>query len=551
MNVDSKKTIVHNHKDTHRYGLLSMLALIIGTVIGSGIYVVNGQLYKDSNGSTGISMISWILVSLIVLFMLVSFIEISSITSRKHEAGTVNNWSRHLWGENISKYVGIFFPLIYYPVLLTGFSLIMSTELMSNVNSFDKIDSKHETWMYFLYVSIIAFIILNLIFMMNMFTSKPGKNFQEIGTIIKLIPLFMIVIVGFIAIVGWINAPPANEVFNTDQTLGDDNVFKLILILSPTVMFSYDGFLFAASLQNEAKKKSTFKTAAITGVVFIILIYLLMSFFSFAYGGDINGDGLNNDYSVNGAFHNLFPNVGNWFFTLISVIIVISVITGISGNTITQGRMIADISVENQIADKNGNLIARNKAFVPQKSVQLGWILSIIVFIIFTFLDAFSTMSYLSDGNNIFSSDVIYSANIVMSNALNNLVLIAFAFYAFVIVGGLLNRKTKRAEVDKNKLFIPSAIISSISIIVILIVFAIDIFSPNSLNSGEIGYSYNLYNYILQIIIFVSIVLAIMIVPLYLKKGVKKLKKEEKEKKQQLILAYNQQKIDPRYNFKK
>ncbi|BDV02171.1 MAG: putrescine/ornithine APC transporter [Candidatus Hepatoplasma vulgare] len=538
MNVESKKTIIDNQKNAHRYGLLSMLALIIGIVIGSGIYVVNDQLYKDSNGSTGISMIAWIVVSLIVLFMLISFIEVSSITSKKHEAGTVNNWSRHLWGENISKYVGIFFPIIYYPVLLTGFSLIMSTELMSNVNSFDSLDSKNETWMYFIYVSIIAFIVLNLIFGLNTFTSKPGKNLQEIGTFIKLIPLFLIVIVGFIAIVGLMNAPPANDVFDTTQTTGDDNVFKLILILSPTVMFSYDGFLFAASLQNEAKKKSTFKTAAITGVVFIILIYILMSFFTFAYGDPTTGD-----YSVNGAFHNLFPNVGNWFFTLISVIIVISVITGISGNTITQGRMIADVSVENQIADKNGNLIARNKAFVPQKSVQIGWILSIITFVIFTFLDAFSTMAYLKD----YSPDIIYSPNAVMSNALNDLVLIAFAFYAFIIVGGLFNRWTGRVEVDKNKLFIPSAIISSIAIVVILIVFAIDIFSPNDLNN----HAYNLYNYILQIVIFVTVIALIISVPLYLQKDVKKLTKEEKKNKRKLIIAYNRQKIDPRYKNKK
>jgi hypothetical protein len=52
--------------------------------------------------------------------------------------------------------------------------------------------------------------------------------------------------------------------------------------------------------------------------------------------------------------------------------IVVSVITGISGNSITQNRMIADLSVNNEIKDLDGNLIARNKAKVPQNSAKLS-----------------------------------------------------------------------------------------------------------------------------------------------------------------------------------
>jgi amino acid transporter len=69
--------------------------------------------------------------------------------------------------------------------------------------------------------------------------------------------------------------------------------------MAPTVMFSFDGFLFAASLQNESKKTSTYKVAAVSGVLFIILIYILLSLFVFAFGDQEGG------YIVSNALYNI------------------------------------------------------------------------------------------------------------------------------------------------------------------------------------------------------------------------------------------------------
>jgi len=45
----------------------------------------------------------------------------------------------------------------------------------------------------------------------------------------------------------------------------------------PAAMFSFDGFTHAATMQNEAKTKNTFKNALIISVVFIVGIYLISS----------------------------------------------------------------------------------------------------------------------------------------------------------------------------------------------------------------------------------------------------------------------------------
>jgi amino acid transporter len=71
--------------------------------------------------------------------------------------------------------------------------------------------------------------------------------------------------------------------------------------MAPTIMFSFDGFLFAASLQNESKKPSTYKIAAITGIVFIVFIYIVLSLFVFAFGTS----GENHDFSVVNCVFNI------------------------------------------------------------------------------------------------------------------------------------------------------------------------------------------------------------------------------------------------------
>jgi len=42
-------------------------------------------------------------------------------------------------------------------------------------------------------------------------------------------------------------------------------------------MFTFDGFLFASSMQNEAKSKKTFPVALVTGIAVISILYLMIA----------------------------------------------------------------------------------------------------------------------------------------------------------------------------------------------------------------------------------------------------------------------------------
>ena len=50
-----------------------------------------------------------------------------------------------------------------------------------------------------------------------------------------------------------------------------------MLLALPPIMFTFDGFMFASSLQNESKKKSTFPTALVSGLILISVLYLFVA----------------------------------------------------------------------------------------------------------------------------------------------------------------------------------------------------------------------------------------------------------------------------------
>ncbi len=538
----------NNTENKNQYGVLSMLAMIVGVVIGSGIYVVNNSLYGTSN-SIGLSLISWILVSFLILFMLISFIEISSITVLKKKAGTVNNWARELLGQNFAKFVGVFFPIVYFPILLSGLSMILSTELTSNFDYFSSITQEESSkiWLYFISTTIVGLLILNALFAMNILTSKPGRIFQQVGTIIKLIPLFTLIIFGFIALFGVFAGANQNKIFDFNSELNEwdknSNPFVLVLLMTPTVMFSFDGFLFAASLQNEAKKPSTYKVAAIFGIILIILVYVLMSTFAFMYG-----DPSKNDWSVSAVMVSITG--WEWIGYVFSAMIIISVATGLSGNIISQNRMVADLSVNNQIRDEEGKLIARNKAFVPQHAAFITWVMAMMAFFVCRVLDLTTFIAFSLDDTYVATegaTNISLSGFAINGWALNFLTVISYSFYTIIIFSAILNRFSKKVAVEKNRAFFPSAIISVFSIFVIVLVFGVSIFTPSNFIVNETISSYGIVTYVMQIVIAFIVVFMLIYLPLYFEKDTKKFTREKLEKKEILIKAYNEQKVDPRY----
>jgi hypothetical protein len=168
-------------------------------------------------------------------------------------------------------------------------------------------------------------VIIGGVGLTNTLTEKPGKLFQSFGTGFQLLPLALITILVIFLLAapslfggsmpdgstdiptGGINdpygaipfLPDGIEIPNTfklDSTvnggyymsesgelvaygMGQDamGVTKVLILALPPIMFTFDGFLFASSLQNESKSRKTFPIALVSGIALISILYLMIA----------------------------------------------------------------------------------------------------------------------------------------------------------------------------------------------------------------------------------------------------------------------------------
>jgi amino acid transporter len=98
------------------------MSLILGIVIGSGIYVKNKSVI-DGTGNQTDALIAWIVGTVLVLSIILSFLEIMSISKKNKKPGTLMYWSTELIGPNTGKILGIIAALLYVGMNLASFPM--------------------------------------------------------------------------------------------------------------------------------------------------------------------------------------------------------------------------------------------------------------------------------------------------------------------------------------------------------------------------------------------------------------------------------------------
>ncbi|NOQ50274.1 MAG: amino acid permease, partial [Mycoplasmataceae bacterium] len=462
-------------KTKREYGLLTMIATIIGIVIGSGIFIKNAGLIETTQSAI-LSTIGWLIGGLVVIAMLIAFIEISSITKKKNEQGTFSSWSKYLWSDKMSKYVGVYFTFLYFPLVLGEETIFAANEL---VGIFDNISL---FWMFAI-TTFLTFVILIAAFMINSFSQKPGQRIVSAGTMIKIIPLVSLVLLAVLIFFGVViqngdGAPvTTNSIFdpNANINLGlhdDESNFLQVLLILPAILFAFDGFLFANSLSTETKKPSTYKTAAIIAITIITLVYILFSLSSYMLADTtLNEDGImvSDNFGIQPIFIHIFgESLGKLIGTFIEITIFISIITATFAYSITSMWTLSDYSNINEIRDINGTLIRRNSAGVPTMAGIKMLTFALIAIVVIRGCDLINILGILwlvDDGTNIVNNN----NNVDMNSYTSDMTTIMnFSFYTLIIIGGVKNRFTKEVETEKVRgFFIFSAIAT------IIIAFAV------------------------------------------------------------------------------
>lgn len=308
-----------------RYGLLTAICMVVGIVIGSGVFFKAQTILQKTGGNMPLGILAWIIGGVIMLTCLLAF----SVMAQKFEkVNGIVDYAEACVGSKYAYYVGWFLTIIYYPCLTSVLSWLSARYTLVFITSIAPdfpllglgAAAGAETVLGPECMSLAMFYMC-CAYAVNALSPKLAGKLQVSTTIIKLIPLFLMAIVGIV--VGIANGTLANN-FNTLADVGSTSASPLFASVCATA-FAYEGWIIATSINAELKDaKKNLPRALVIGAIIIIATYIF--YYVGVAGGATNQELIDSGATV--AFINVFGNVlGN----ILNLFIAISCIGTMNG----------------------------------------------------------------------------------------------------------------------------------------------------------------------------------------------------------------------------
>lgn len=308
-----------------RYGLLTAICMVVGIVIGSGVFFKAQTILQKTGGNMPLGILAWIIGGVIMLTCLLAF----SVMAQKFEkVNGIVDYAEACVGNKYAYYVGWFLTIIYYPCLTSVLSWLSARYTLVFITSIAPdfpllglgAAAGAETVLGPECMSLAMFYMC-CAYAVNALSPKLAGKLQVSTTIIKLIPLFLMAIVGIV--VGIANGTLANN-FNTLADVGTTSTSPLFASVCATA-FAYEGWIIATSINAELKDaKKNLPRALVIGAIIIIATYIF--YYVGVAGGATNQELIDSGATV--AFINVFGNVlGN----ILNLFIAISCIGTMNG----------------------------------------------------------------------------------------------------------------------------------------------------------------------------------------------------------------------------
>lgn len=277
-----------------RYTLPVAIAMVVGTVIGSGIFFKAEAVLKGTGGNLGIGILAFIIMGIVMIISACTF----GIVAQSHEGvdGLVG-FAKASCGKTYSYYVGWFMAVVYYPSLVGVLCWLPARYFGVLIGWEDPTSGPVVT---------LAIFFMVVTYLMNALAPKLAGKFQISTTIIKLIPLLLMAIVGTIVGLsnGQINYNFANVVDPSVAPLA--GLFGGVVSLS----FAFEGWICATSIGSELKdSKRNLPKALLIGTVIVAVVYVV---YYIGLSGAIDSATLmaNAQSGAKSAFMNVFGQVG-------------------------------------------------------------------------------------------------------------------------------------------------------------------------------------------------------------------------------------------------
>lgn len=309
-----------------KYGLLTAICMVVGTVIGSGVFFKAQNVLNATGGNMPLGIAAWAITGLIMIICSAQF----AVMATKYEkVSGVVDYAEATCGKNYAYYLAWFLVNLYYPGMTSVLAWV-SARYFGAMFGWSLVSPEVMTLAGF-------FLVAN--YSLNALSPKLAGKFQISATVIKLIPIFLMAIVG--TLVGAFNGTLSYNFTHTVSEAVGGTSGGLFAAIVATV-FAYEGWIVATSINAELKNpKKNLPIALIVGALIVVIAYIL---YYIGVAGGASSEVLMKDGALV-SFSNVFGKVGG---ILLNICIVVSCLGTLNGLMVGATRGMYAIAARNE-----------------------------------------------------------------------------------------------------------------------------------------------------------------------------------------------------------
>lgn len=313
-------------KLTRKYGLLTAVCMVVGTVIGSGVFFKAQNVLAATGGNMPLGIAAWVITGLIMICCSAQF----AVMATKYEkVNGVVDYAEATCGKSYAYYLAWFLVNIYYPGMTSVLAWV-SARYFGVLFGWELAGAE---------VLALSGFFLIMSYTMNALSPKLAGKFQVSATVIKLIPIILMAVVG--TIVGFSNGTlTGNFTTVVSEAVGGTGGGLFAAVVA--TVFAYEGWIVTTSINAELKNpKKNLPLALVIGAAIVVVAYV---FYYIGVAGGATSKVLIEEGATT-AFTNIFGSVGGAF---LNICIVISCLGTLNGLMVGASRGMYAIAARNE-----------------------------------------------------------------------------------------------------------------------------------------------------------------------------------------------------------
>ena len=309
-----------------RYGLPTAVCMVVGTVIGSGVFFKAQNVLVATGGNMPLGILAWVITGFL---MVINASQFAVMALKYQKVSGVVDYAEAACGKGYAYFLAWFLLNIYYPAMTSVLAWV-SARYFGVLFGWNLVSAE---------VMVLAGFFLIASYCMNALSPKLAGKFQVSATVIKLIPIVLMAIVGTAS--GMMNGTLSSN-FSTVVTEVSGGTSAGLFAAIVATIFAYDGWIVATSINAELKNpKRNLPLALIFGSLIVVASYVF--YYIGVAGGASSAVLISEGATV--SFSNVFGKTGG---VLLNICVVISCLGTLNGLMVAVTRSMYAIAIRGE-----------------------------------------------------------------------------------------------------------------------------------------------------------------------------------------------------------